>query len=238
MKKALLILCSFFLFFGYSISVKGQDTLAHAKKETLSLKPLPYNTETYKQFKNQKFYDYYQTRIKNKSFLDVLFERFNQWLSRSLNKTLDRSEFNTMLWIVGIVILIILGIIIYISKPGIFYINRKNPLSYSIEEENIESQDLDSLTEEALKAGRFSDAIRRQYLKTLKVLHEQDYISYDAHKTVNEYVYEIKDTNLRKQFRNLSAEFVYYRYGKGEADASKFAEFRAAAEVVQKMQAG
>jgi len=238
MKKALLLLFSFFLLFGYPVSIKGQDTLAQAKKETQSLKPLQYNTETYAKFKNQKFYDYYHTKIKNKSFLDILFEKFNRWLSRSLNKTINRSEFNTMLWIVGIVILIILGIIVYISKPGIFYINRKNPLSYSIEEENIENTDFDYLTEEAVKAGRFSDAIRRQYLKTLKVLQDRDYISYDAHKTVNEYVYEIKDPNLRKNFRNLSGEFVYYRYGKREADADKYAEFRLAAEIVQKMQTG
>jgi len=55
---------------------------------------------------------------------------------------------------------------------------------------------------------------------------------------VNEYVYEIKDMNLRKQFRNLSGEFIYYRYGKGEADAEKFSLFRTAAETVQKMRAG
>jgi len=237
MKKELLILCLFFPLFGYTSLIKGQDTLAYAKKEVLSVEPLSYNTQTYTNFKKQKIYDYYHTRIKDKSFFDLLFEKLNQWLARAFSKTIDREAFNKMMWIVGIIFLVIIGIILYIRKPGIFFSNKKRSLAYSVEDENIAVQDLDYLTERSVKEKRFSDAIRWQYLKTLKILHEEDYISYDANKTVNEYVYEIKDMNLRKQFRNLSGEFVYYRYGKGDADAEKFYGFRTAAETVQKMRA-
>jgi len=237
MKKAFLILCVFFPLFGYTPLIKGQDTLAYAKKEFLSVEPLPYNTQTYTKFKEQKFYNYYQTKIKSKSIFDALYEKFNQWLSQAFSKTIDREEFNKLMWILGIIFVVVIGIVLYIRKPGIFYINKKRPLAYSIEDENIAIQNLDYLTENSVKEKRFSDAIRWQYLKTLKILHEEDYISYDANKTVNEYVYEIKDVNIRKQFRNLSGEFVYYRYGKGEADAEKFYEFRTAAETVQKMRA-
>ena len=237
MKKAFLILCVFFPLFGYTPSINGQDTLAHAKKEFLSVEPLPYNTQTYTKFKKQKFYDYYHTRIKDKSVFDLLYEKLNQWLSQAFRKTIDREAFDKTMWILGIIFIVIIGIILYIRKPGIFYINKKRSLTYSVEDENIAVQDLDYLTENSVKEKRFSDAIRWQYLKTLKILHEENYISYDANKTVNEYVYEIKDMNLRKQFRNLSGEFVYYRYGKGEADAEKFYGFRTVAETVQKMRA-
>jgi len=235
MKKAFLILWLFCPFFGTISPVKGQDTLAYAKKETLSVEPLPYNAQTYATFKNQKFYDYYQTRIKNKSVFDVLYERFNVWLYSLLRKTIERKEFDLFMRIIGILFIVIIGIILYNRKSGIFYINKKNPLTYSVAEETGEIQDLDYLTEKSIKEKRFSDAIRLQYLKTLKILHDQDYISYDTNKTVNEYVYEIKDANLRSRFRNLSGEFVYYRYGKGDADAEKFSVFRTAAEIVQKM---
>ena len=209
-----------------------------AKKETRSLEPLPYNTQTYTKFKKQKFYDYYRINIQKKSLLDILHEKFNQWLSRVMKKTIERTEFDMLLWIIGILVMIAFGIIIYKSKPGIFYINKKSPPTYSDEEENIEIQNLDLQTENAIKDKRFSDAIRWQYLKTLKILHEQDCISYDANKTVNEYVYEIKDANLRNRFRNLSGQFIYYRYGKGEADIENFSGFRIAAETIQKMQTG
>ncbi|MCL1932796.1 MAG: hypothetical protein FWF53_03140 [Candidatus Azobacteroides sp.] len=238
MKKALLILCLFFFFSGFTVLIKGQDTLAYAKKEIRTVEPVPYNNQTYTKFKNQKFYDYYRLEIKNKSVFDILHEKFNQWLSRVFKKTIDRDEFDRLMEVVGIFIVIIIGVILYISKPGIFYFGKKNPLTYSIAEENIEVQNLDLLTENSIKEKRFSDAIRWQYLKTLKILHDRDCISYDTNKTVNEYVYEIKDLNLRKSFRNLSGEFVYYRYGKGEADVEKFAGFRTAAEIVQKMRTG
>ena len=197
--------------------------------------PLPYDVPTYTKFKKQKFYNYYRIKIQNKSIFDVLHEKFNQWLFRVLRKSIDRQEFNTLLWIIGFIVVVILGIIVYISKPGLFYVNKKNPLTYSIEEENIKVQDLDLLTEKSIEEKRFSDAIRWQYLKVLKYLHEKDYISYDVHKTVNEYAYEIKDANLRKLFRNLSFEFIYYHYGKGEAKFEKFIEFRTTAETIQKM---
>jgi hypothetical protein len=235
MKKTLLIVGLVFSFSGYTTSAKGQDTLTYAKKEILSPEPLQYNTETYTRFKNQKFYDYYRTKIVSKPIFDILYEKLNQWLYRNLKRTLERKEFDTLAWITGILILLAAGIILFVAKPGIFYVNRKNPLVYSIEKEDIEIQDLDCLTENAVKENRFSDAIRWQYLKTLKILHEQGYISYDAHKTVNEYVYEIKDVELRKYFRNLSVEFVYHRYGKGEAGADKFIRFRTAAGIIQKM---
>ena len=238
MKKTFLILCVLFPLFGHAPLLKGQDTLAYAKKEFLSVEPLPYNAQTYTKFKDQKFYDYYHAKIKSKSILDLLNEQLNILLSKLFKKTIDRKEFDVLMWIIGIIFVVVIGVILYLRKPGIFYINKKNPLKYSIGDENIEIQDMDSLTEDSVKDKRFSDAIRWQYLKTLKILHEEDYISYDANKTVNEYVYEIKDMNLRKQFRNLSGEFIYYRYGKGEADAEKFSLFRTAAETVQKMRAG
>jgi len=234
MRKAILIFCLLFPFIGYA-PLKGQDTLVYAKKEILTIETLPYNNQTYTKFKKQKFYDYYRINIQRKSISEILHEKFNQWLSRFFRKTIDRKEFDTLLWIIGIFIIGVFGVILFINKPGIFYINRKNPLKYSIEEENMDIQDLDYLTENSIKEKRFSDAIRWQYLKTLKILHEQDCISYDANKTVNEYVYEIKNVNLRKDFRSLSGEFIYYRYGKGEADAKKFSGFREAAETIQKM---
>jgi len=236
MKKALIITWLFFLFFGFTTSLKGQDTLIHAKKEILSCEPLSYNSETYTKFKKQKFYDYYTIKIKSKSIIEILHEKLNDWLFQIFKTTMERKEFDRLLWIIGILIVIIFGLIIYIKKPGIFYLNKKSTLTYSIEEENIEIQDLDYYTENSIKEKRFSDAIRWQYLKTLKILHERDYISYDAHKTVNEYVYEIKDLNLRKHFRNLSGEFIYYRYGKGKADIENFSKFRIAAETIQTMQ--
>jgi hypothetical protein len=105
-------------------------------------------------------------------------------------------------------------------------------LAYLLEDEDINGLDFDQLIEKALSEKGYSDAIRWAYLKTLKVLHENKLISYDTFKTVNEYVYEIKAVELKKQFRKLSLEFVYYRYGNGEADENKFLSFQSLSKQV------
>lgn len=209
------------------IPVKGQDTLAlsNVKKENLSPEPIAYDQNTYDKFKKDKFYNYYEVRIEKESILDNLYRQFAYWLARNMGKTIERKEFDTVMWIIGIIFLIVIIVILYINKPGIFYINKKNALKYSIEEEDIHGHNFDNLIKQSLSRQDYSDAIRWQYLKTLKGLHEKEHISYDFNKTVNEYVYEIKDSDLRKIFKKLSLGFIYYRYGKGEADENKFLGF-------------
>jgi len=55
-------------------------------------------------------------------------------------------------------------------------------------------------------------------------------IAYETFKTVNEYAYEIQDSQLRNSFRDLSKEFVYFRYGKGVAGKEIFSEFQSESE--------
>ena len=237
MKKTFFIFCLLFSVSGFTDSIKGHDNHTYINDEIMTFEPLPYNNQTYTKFKKQKFYDYYRVEIQSKSAYEILHERFSNWFSKVFKKTISKKEFDIFIFLTGIILFIIFAVIIYMNKPGIFYFNKKNHMVYSIEDEDIETQDLDYLTEKSIKDNLFSDAIRWQYLKTLKILHESDYISYDSNKTVNEYVYEIKDLNLRKQFRNLSGEFIYYRYGKGQADAEIFSHFRTVAETIQKIRA-
>ena len=233
--RKLLTFSLLLMFLNLPAVLKGQDTLVYTKKEILKVKPVKYNAETYSKFKNQKNYDYYSYNIKGKSIIESLREKINSWLWQRFQKSLNNDTFNKLVWLLGFILVIIFGIIIYISKAKLFYINKKNPIIYSVAEEDIEVEDLDYLTEMAISENRFSDAIRWLYLKTLKILHEKNYISFDANKTVNEYVYEIENVDLRKLFRNLSVEFVYYRYGKREADMEKFSCFKTNAGIIQQI---
>ncbi|GHT07550.1 hypothetical protein FACS189426_01140 [Bacteroidia bacterium] len=235
MRKRWVIIGFIVFFTGCFVSVNGKDTLQVAKKENLPFEPVSFDSLTYHRFKKQHFFNYYEKTIKQESFLQSLYEQFNRWLRKKADKTIEREAFNILLFIIGIVVIIILLVILYIQKPGIFYFNKKNNMIYTVDYEDIVNQDFDSLSEQSVKEELYADAIRWLYLKTLKILHEKELISYDAFKTVNEYVYEIKNTELRKLFKNLSQEFVYFRYGKGNADAEKFAGFKQASEEIIKI---
>jgi hypothetical protein len=222
-------------FLSENVSSTGRrDTLCSAEKENLRIESVVFDTLTYQKFKRQTFY-HYEEKIENPSLWQKLYEKFNRWLFKNLNKTMSREDFNRLLWGIGLIVIAGVAVTLYFHGPGIFYRNKKNRTSYTVDYEDIENQDVDRLIEQLLHQKQYPDAIRWQYLKTLKILHEKGLISYDAFKTVNEYASEIKDTGLRLDFKKLSHQFVWHRYGKREANADQFGDFRKASEELIKV---
>ncbi|MDR3340754.1 MAG: hypothetical protein LBT25_11820 [Candidatus Symbiothrix sp.] len=235
MKKLFLITGLIVLFSGFYFPVKGEDTLKLAKKEPMHIEAISYDTLTYTKFKENKFYRYEESLIKKISLGEYLYERINYWLAKYLHRTLQQKEFNYLLLFIGILFVLVLLVFIFIKKPALFFANKRNLMNYTVDYEGIEIQNPDMLIEQAIGREQYTEAICLQYLKTLKMLHEKELISYDSYKTVNEYVYEIKTPELRSLFKSLSLEFIYFRYGKGIAASDKFTRFRMASEDIIKI---
>jgi hypothetical protein len=210
------------------------DTPPPMREEYLVLDTIGYDAAVYEKFKTDRFYDYHEVRVDKKSLKNQLYEDLYRWFTRNFNKNIDRKDFDAFMWIIGIIVFIIILVIIYLANPSLFYLNKKNKLLYSVEEEDIHGSDFNQLIKEALYRKEYPEAIRWVYIKTLKALHEKEYISWEANKTVNEYVFEIKNLKLRKDFRELSEDFVYYRYGNGEANEKRFRNFESLSEQVIK----
>jgi len=235
-RRLLFILILFF--FGF-VSVNGTvDSLFYAPDEFLEVKPIQQDSLTYQKFKQQKFYNYYELKKEQKSLYQIILDWLNGWLLDKYNRTITTKTFNIVLWALGLLFIVIVGVIIYKNKGGLFYFSKKRKIFYSIEDEDIEGQNFDRLIESSVKQGQFSEAIRWQYLKTLQTFHEKGLIAYETFKTVNEYAYEIQDSQLRNSFRDLSKEFVYFRYGKGVAGKEIFSEFQSESEELIKSVAG
>ena len=98
-------------------------------------------------------------------------------------------------------------------------------MDFQVEDEDIYALNFEKLIKESLDSGRFSDAIRWTYLLTLKELHERQLISWDPFKTVIEYTNELKRTDLKQDFKNLSQQFLYYRYGNFDATHDTYSAF-------------
>ena len=98
-------------------------------------------------------------------------------------------------------------------------------MDFDVENENIHELDFDRLINDALQSGQYAMAIRWNYLQTLKALHSKELISWDAHKTVIEYVYEVKRPEIKSDFKEASQQFLYYRYGNFEASREDWEEF-------------
>jgi cell division protein FtsL len=200
-------------------------------KDTVQLEAVSFDSTTYQELKAQKKFNYYSQQPDEPNALQRLRETIFRWLLRH-NPKMTEVQFNKVLIVALIVILVLVIVFLYIYKPSLFYINRKQKLDYQLEEEDIGGLNFDRLIQEALRKEQYSEAIRWSYLSVLKRLNERELISFDPHKTVNEYVHELKRTDLKADFRNLSRQFIYYRYGNGEATRTIFNTFQELSSVI------
>lgn len=165
-------------------------------------------------------------------------ERFVMWLVRTLSKifnfeaTQRGMEITTyvikILYYVALAALIFFIVRAILRKEGYWVFNKKQP-SVEIVSANIETQlreaNFDELIKEAVKSSNYNLATRYYYLKILKVLSDKGVIEWDPEKTNSDYLYEIKNAQLQKQFQYISYIYNYSWYG--EFDLNQEAWHRA-----------
>lgn len=126
-----------------------------------------------------------------------------------------------------VVFLILLYFIIkiFVNKEGRFVFKKKakaieeNPMNL---EEEIQSENLFSIIEKYVSEKNYRMAVRYYYVWVLKNLKEKNIIQFSADKTTDEYINEISDKNLKKEFKYASYLYTYIWYGNFEIDETEF----------------
>ena len=80
-------------------------------------------------------------------------------------------------------------------------------------EEDIQRSDIDSYLERAIAEGNYSLAIRLHYLNILKALSLSGIIKWKKDKTNRTYLYEMKEKEMKSDFRELTNIFERVWYG-------------------------
>lgn len=88
---------------------------------------------------------------------------------------------------------------------------------------NIEEDVLQNRLTKAENEKDFRESVRLQYLIILKELNEKDLIRWKDHKLSQDYVRELKDRKLRKEFRLLTKYFNYAWYGNNKVNENYYA---------------
>jgi hypothetical protein len=101
---------------------------------------------------------------------------------------------------------------------------REIPLPYSETVEHIDQISFEEEIEDALGRKDYRLAVRLQYLKTLKMLSDAGRIKWALDKTNAEYVNEVRDLELKEQFKHLTRQFEYVWYGSFPIDAAGFSK--------------
>lgn len=126
-------------------------------------------------------------------------------------------------------IIVILGVVYFIAravlqKEGVWIFGRsgKKIIATDVDAENIHEMDFATLIEKTKSDEDYRLAVRYYYLWLLKKLSAREIISWNWDKTNTDYYYEIKDNNLRDDFKYLSYLYDYSWYGEFEIDEKAF----------------
>ncbi|MDR1524522.1 MAG: DUF4129 domain-containing protein [Tannerella sp.] len=155
------------------------------------------------------------------------FEIVSKWFNRMINSIFSgriEEEYTTPVMIaLFLIALVSVLVFLYRKRPELFMRSRKTAtLPYDTEEENIHKIDFDREISGALDSGDYRLAIRMIYLHTLRILSDGKLIDWQIHKTPTEYFYEIKNSDVKRPFRELTTHFLQIRYGNYAASPELF----------------
>ncbi len=166
-----------------------------------------------------------------------LWERFLIWLGQVLDEIFSFGGNGKSVPFYAIVIRIILALLLLfvvylvvkalVNKEGnlwIFGKRNRNIDVHSLAEGDIRQMDFKQLIEETKREGNYRLGVRYYYLWLLKKLSGREIIDWHPDKTNTEYLYEIKDSLLRRDFEYLSYIYDYSWYGDFTIDEAAFAK--------------
>lgn len=217
----------------------AQDTVVNAATDepqvttTIPAEPLVYKDRKFsKDFKdNYTGSEFtYEIKPKAKSQLERLLEAIRRFLDNLFSYGDSATGTNGFTIFMRILAVLIFGFVVYmivralLNKEGmwIFSRSRKNIGVQNINEENIHQMDFKQLTEDTKKSGDYKLAVRYYYLWLLKKLSNNDIIDWHWDKTNRDYLYEIKNSTLKKDFEYLSYVYDYSWYGDFPLDEAAF----------------
>jgi hypothetical protein len=215
----------FILIIGQKVSLgkTARDAIAYFPKDTVSLCPMTYNSKSFEYFKGKNIYNYSVSPIEgHRSLWEIIKETIRRFLETFFSEEVTESQIRTTLWIITVIVVVMIVLFLFFFKPSFLFRDKKQTVSFSVEDENIHRLNFSDLLKDALLQERYADAIRWEYLRLLKRLDERRIIVWDPHKTVVEYANAVKKTEIKAEFYNISRQFLYYRYGNFEASKEEW----------------
>lgn len=211
-----------------SLVIQTKENVKYYKTEKPSQKKFEPNFQS--KYKGDD-YDY-QTKIEIKQL--TAWDRFIQQISDFFDRLFSFSNggkaFSTLEIIMKILGFAIIGFVIFmivrliINKEGgwVFGRNTKKINVGEMNEENIHFINFKDVIASAKAKQDFRIATRYYYLWLLKSLSDRTIIEWDIEKTNTDYLYEIKNTDLKKEFEFLSYIYDYCWYGEFELTHEDF----------------
>ncbi len=232
------------LFFILCSNIRAQDTIAinqtvKTEKSKFTEKDIYVDNKTIplKKLDNklkEKYTDSdfaYEEKTKGKNAWD----RFKEWLAGIVRNlfsfTSDEASMTFVGYLMKFLAIIVIGFVVYLivkailNKEGKWIFGKnsdKKIINYSDVEKNLQLVDFEKLISATLLSDEKRLTIRYYYLWLLKKLASNEIIVWDLEKTNTDYLYEIKNRELKEDFVYLSYLYEYIWYGEFEISQTTF----------------
>lgn len=232
------ILFLFTFTFSSAQEIEEVDSLAIRSKENTAYyntsKPVAKKFESNFQSKYKGDAYNYQPKLENKQLTswEKFKKKIGDFFSRLFSFSGDGKVFSNFEIIMKVVGFAIIGFVIFmivkliINKEGgwVFSRNTKKIKSGTMDEDNIHYINFREVIATAKSKNELRIATRYYYLWLLKSLSDRTIIEWDIEKTNTDYLGEIKNTELKKEFEFLSYIYDYCWYGEFELTLEDFAK--------------
>jgi len=155
------------------------------------------------------------------------WERFRQWVGDLLDEAFSTKTGSAVILILKwILIAAALGLIIWLilknDVRALFYRGSKSSdIDFVEMTEDINKIDFDKLIEEEIINKNFRRAVRLHFLKSLKILSDNELIVWKPDKTNYDFYTELKEP-VQTDFRRISILYDYIWYGNFPIDENEF----------------
>ncbi|MFI8378230.1 DUF4129 domain-containing protein [Leeuwenhoekiella sp. NPDC079379] len=230
------IIVLFFYFFNFSLKAEVFDSTQVSREIRYDdglISAEQFDTETLENLKNDEVFNYKEaippdnlwTRFK--IWLDDLWDSFINWILQGDEATGLLGFIVRVLpylLLLGVVVLLVwLFLKIDMGGSG-FKNNSLNKVILTDEQQIIETQNIQDLIDDALLQKNYQLAVRYYYLLLLQKLANKDIIDWQVQKTNADYIYEIKNHELRIEFTKLTRIYDFIWYGNFEVSESAFSK--------------
>jgi len=234
MRQLLLV---FFLYALSSSSIQAEtlvknDSIKEVKYDQReNVTPISFEKETLEEYKVQDEFNYLEVEQ-----VENWWSKFKRWLSSIYNDVmrylfgdLEASGFIAFLLksvpylIIGGVVALIVWLFIKLNPgKGLGAKNKEQEVFLSEEQEIIENKNIEALIKEAIAIGDLRLAVRYYYLLILRELKDKQFIDYEQEKTNEDYLKEIKLTQLSTSFEKLTHLYDFVWYGNFSINSQQY----------------
>ena len=215
-KSILLLLLGFF-----SLGQAQSDTKELQFDES-NIEIVEISEDDLQKYRNDEKFNYEVIEEKNelwegvKNWFYNLFRSFFEWLFGAENAVGYLAIF------LRIVPYILLGLLLYLIIKFFIHANTRvliqaqqnaNLVLLTEEEKILQSEDIQQLIKDAIAKKDFRLAVRYYYLYLLKLLSDKELITWQVQKTNDDYLKELKNSDLKLQFAKATLLYDYVWYG-------------------------